>query len=83
MNWQLVRPYRKYVRFVSELMNTVSYEMKSKEFLALVSGNPRSLKRICNVVKLAINLFKEAEMEDLTALQLLALVVLFEQWPFR
>ena len=64
-------------------MKYVREKLKEERLLELMTGNPRSLKRICNIVKLALSCFSEKMLTAEVALQLLLVVIMVEQWPFR
>ena len=66
-----------------KFMSYVQNCLRERELLELMQGNPRSLKRICNIVKLALSCFSEKMLTAEVALQLLLVVIMVEQWPFR
>ena len=66
-----------------ELMSYVHTCLVDEKLLELVQGNPRTLKRICNVVTLAVSCFSDKQLSAVGAFQLLLVVIMVEQWPFR
>ena len=64
-------------------MQYVKDQLKDQQLLHFVHGNPRTLKRICNIILLAISVFRDNQMNRPRALKLTLVVLMIEQWPFR
>ena len=51
-----------------ELMSYVHTCLVDEKLLELVQGNPRTLKRICNVVTLAVSCFSDKQLSAVGAM---------------
>ena len=66
------------------LLRYLSDVMKHDRLLQHVTGNPRSLKRICNIVMLSLHCYPpNLELTKQKAFTLLLIIIMVEQWPFR
>ena len=71
------------LHFTGNLMRYVRAKLKEERLLELMSGNPRSLKRICNIITLALSCYPKPDISREEAFYLLLVVIMVEQWPFR
>ena len=65
------------------LMKYVREKLKEDRLLELMTGNPRSLKRICNIITLALSCHPDSYISNEDAFCLLLVIIMIEQWPFR
>ena len=64
-------------------MKYVREKLKEERLLELMTGNPRSLKRICNIITLALSCYPKIYISKQDAFYLLLVIIMIEQWPFR
>ena len=71
------------VSCLDEILAKLHQQIKEKQgkLLECFHGNPRSIKRICNILMVAVS-FRENIDLDL-AKRLFKVIVMVEQWPFR
>ena len=69
--------------FLEELMVYVRTQLTDKRMLPYLSKNPRSLKRLCNIITLALSCYRESGIRHEEAFYLMLVIVMVEQWPFR
>ena len=72
------------VCIVDLLLEYLNKVLKHQRLLDHITGNPRSLKRICNITMLSIHCYpEEIELTEEHAFALLLVIIMVEQWPFR
>ena len=69
--------------YTGSLMKYVREKLKEERLLELMTGNPRSLKRICNIITLALSCYPKIYISKQDAFYLLLVIIMIEQWPFR
>ena len=66
------------------LLKRLNQMMKHERLLEHITGNPRSLKRICNITMFSIHCCPDRVLVTKeSTLNLLLVIIMVEQWPFR
>ena len=66
-----------------ELLLYIKEKLMDDRLLKLMNGNPRSMKRICNIITIALSCYPGSRVTQEQAFILLLIVIMVEQWPFR
>ena len=68
---------------LDEILAELHQDIKDKQgkLLECFHGNPRSIKRICNILMVAVSFCVNINLA--LAKRLFKVIVLIEQWPFR
>ena len=56
---------------------------KEEELLNFLDGNPRTIKRLCNILLFSLSVFRGDRIDSLISTNLMYVTLMVEQWPFR